>query len=494
MVDIDTFQRVPHVQPGVDATLNGILAAKLTNLMQTVASFGNNIPAVPGCVFMVRRDGQPFVSVAAGWARMPTGAPGSVTVDDHLPMSEETVVHIASMAKSICAVAVAALMDDWNNLFERLRHLPAPPTANPPAMIDPDTVPAAIRPLFEQPRLAMRIDGELMPRIPPRWRPWVVASANRPQAASIPPRHTYPFAAGLLISVLRLWDKLTPATPVLRLMHRRLVMEAHVAGLTVVSRADTNLLTLMDLLRHESGLREEDATDGNAAEPADGLASYPLWPRVINVLNDGRIQAAGYRNVNFSILGAVIEAVTEQRYTDWVRFRVLGDATRFPAIERRAVPRALAAKYYPDGFATLANPAATGVFHPDYTNWSANGGFYVTASEFTDWMYAVYAGLPVRGGTPIVSGGGRTLLFGADPIFSGGNRLSMVNTAGTAYYGFEKNGGTGVAGGSTNGNLKIFTPQHAGGPVYTAFVLMNGAAAAERFFDPLFAELMAHLP
>ena len=114
MIDIDTFQRVPHIS-ATDPQLNQILANKLADLMQTVASFNGNVPAVPGCVFMVRRDGEPFVSVSSGWARMPTGNPGSVTVDDHLPMSEETVVHIASMAKSICAVAVAALIDDFNN-------------------------------------------------------------------------------------------------------------------------------------------------------------------------------------------------------------------------------------------------------------------------------------------------------------------------------------------------------------------------------------------
>jgi CubicO group peptidase (beta-lactamase class C family) len=200
-----------------------------------------------------------------------------------------------------------------------------------------------------------------------------------------------------------------------------------------------------------------------------------------------------YRNVNYSILGAFIETVAEQRYADWVRFRVLGDAAEFPSIERRAVPHALAAKYYPDGFATRANPGRAGVLHPDYTNWSADGGFYVTASQFTDWMYAVYAGLRVRGGRPIVSSSGRTLLFGDRPIFSGGNRLAAANAAGTTYFGFEKNGGTGAAGGSTNGNLKIFTPRD-GGPVYTAFVLVNGSARAEDFFNPLFDELFARLP
>jgi CubicO group peptidase (beta-lactamase class C family) len=493
MPDRDRLAYIPRDHLPFHLPLTLALGLKLSGLMRTVTTPDGNKPAAPGCIFMVRRDGQPFVTLGRGWARLPIPGASAPPVDEHLPMTEDTVVHIASMAKPICAAAVVALMDDWNELKDGLANLPSPPTAEPPNPVDSSVVPPLLRPLFDDPRLAMRVDTASMQRIPAPWRPWVQAAADRERAHPSVPWRASPFQGGLLLSVLRVGGALDGDSLLMDLILPRLRAESAVTGAIVTSTARNLTTTLKTLLWHESGLRDESDTDGVAVEPEEGLAVYPLWQRVINVLGDGTPFEQTYRNSNYTILGAMIEAVTEVRYADWVRYRVIGDVARFPSIERRAAPHALAARYYGEDVGTGDPAALAGTYHSDYTNWGANGGFYVTAAQFTDWMYALYAGLQVRGGKAIVSAAGRDLLFGARPFFSGGSRLAGPSGGGTLYFGFEKNGGTGVNGGSCNGVLKIFTPQ-AGGPVYTAFLLANGPVKAEDLFNPMFDALMAELP
>jgi CubicO group peptidase (beta-lactamase class C family) len=505
MRDRDRLPQIPRDHLPFHLPLWMKLGSVLGKLMRTVTTEQGNKPCAPGVVFMVRRDGQPFVSLGYGWARIPM--PPATTpvppVDIALPMTEETVVQIASMAKPFCAAAVVALMDDWNEMRDGLANLPPPPTPAPPATIDPSVVPPLLRPLFDDPRYAARIDSASMQRIPDAWRPWVQAAADRERAHPFVPWRSDPFQGGLLLSVLRLGAPLTGDTKVIDLMKRRLRAESDAGG-EVLGDVNNLPTTLRELLMHRSGLREETELDGASQQPPEGYAVYPLWDRVILLLSDGPTDGLtsghprNYTNSNYSILGAMIEAVTEQRYTDWLRYRVIRDLARFPSIDRRAAPQALAARYYGEDVGTGDPAALRGTSFGDYTNWSADGGCYVTAAQFTDWMYALYAGLQLSDGKPLVSAAGHALLFGPEAWFVGGNLLHGPSAAGTLYDGFEHNGGAGTSAGTCSGIMKIFTPQAAagmqGGPVYTACLLANGPVVAENLFYPLFNALMEELP
>ena len=472
--------------------LPSVMAHRLRMLMHSVGTAEQgNVPPAPGCVFVVRRDGQPFISLGHGWARAPHGGAD----DDHLPMTENTVVQTASMSKPITATAVLAMFDDWAAMFEQLQALPPAPAALPSGD-DRTNLPAALLPISADGRVAARIVAEsLQHRFPGDWKALIVAAAQRFQADSAGPHSSYPLLEGLLMSVLRgfpnranAWLPADPNTIYVDLIDRRLRREAARLGLSVTYGGDLQLIAVSQFLKQASGMREEQEDDGPVSQPPDGgLATFDLWRRMISLLAGGSHHGGQYLNANYTALSALIEAVTELKYVDWVRYRVLND-TRFSMIGRRPEPNMLAAKYYGEDFENTP-----GVSFSDYTNWSGNGGWYVTAAQFTDWMHVLYSGAPYgHAGRPIVSDLNRGWLFEPGQAFTGGAVRSLIDAAGRHYQGYEHNGGAGVNGGSVSGKMSVIVPNRDG-HVYTAFLLANGPVIAESLFDPMIATLMANL-
>jgi CubicO group peptidase (beta-lactamase class C family) len=473
-----------------DLLLQTILANRLDELIFIKEGRGRVRPRVPGCVFMVRRDGEPLVSLGVGYARLPTAA--QPNDGDPLPMSENSVVHIASMSKSITAAAVLALFDDWAVMFDQLHALPPAPD-HLPTHAELAQLPAVLLPIFGNTWLARRITAEnLQSRFPQGWRALIEQAAMASPASG--PQFSYPLQQGLLLNVLRgapapanAWRPADAMTIYVDLMDRRLQQEAARLGMVLDYAAELHLLPISQFLRHDSGLREETLDDGPESEPVDGgLAIYDLWRRLISVLKDGgAFGGDAYKNSNYTALGALIEAMTELKYVDWVRYRVLND-TRFSLLGRRGEPDMLAAKYYGADFAGSA-----GVFHSDYTNWSGNGGWYATAAQITDWMHVLYTGAPYgHAGAPIVSANARSWLFGGEAF---GPQRPVTDASGRTYTCYEHNGGATVGGGATNGCMGIIAPNDAGKPVYTAFLLANGAIDGTSLYVQMVDTLMRYV-
>lgn len=449
-------------------------------------------PNAPGHVFLIRRDGAVWVDATQGLARVARAGLSARA------MTNDTIVHLASMSKPITATAFVAMLDDWAAIRDAVAALG---TVGAPTqkvrllyrlwifrVYREYDVPTVLLPLFtDRERARSFLDAGLPPAVGANIRTalehfvagWRVVS---PMPA-VAPGHF-----GLLRRVLDGVAVPNYADPFLPLIAARLAL-----GGSVGTNVDT--ITLDDLLRHRTDLTSRSPNPAlhtaaeiaavQSTEPEGGLATDPYWAwlRLLLAEPANQVGFTDYGNNNFRVLTAVIEACADTTFDDYVTRRLFFD-DRFSRIRRRVVEPGMGALYY-NG--TAPNWTRGGLLS-DYSNFGGHGGFYGTANQITDWLTALYTGETVArvgGDAPLISAIGLTNLFDTVGYFS----LGITNRAGPASAAtrFQHNGGTGNAVGAINGNLAIVvTPS---GVVHAALFVANGNVAADPPFEGAIAAL-----
>jgi len=374
----------------------------------------------PGVTYYVLRDGKPFVDASFGQARRNGAADGA------LKYSADTIVHLASVSKFICAVAVMRLIEDWNGIVADLR-----PTAKP-----------GFYKLAGEKRLP--IDDGLIKSV----------RRHQRQTISLDTRVYDLMKAHLDHAAIANYEMGYPGT-----------------GVTDI--------TLRQLLTHTSGIRDGKMfperlglTMGqiNNENDPSGKAFFDLR-RYISVLfsQDTADRVGSYSNDGYNVLGAFVQFLTGTPFEAWCRVKIF-PTKAFDDIARRPVDMGRAARYYErdaNGNFTVGN------HHPDYADFGACGGWYASASALCAWTHAVmskrsFGGTASASAATIPAGAGRrlrplpkvALLRLGRPILSEPNQLFELGLGfdgGSLDLGYlhgrAKNGGTGTPGGSTNCRL-----------------------------------------
>ena len=448
----------------------------------------------PGYVFMIRKDGAPFADATRGFARVAGPARA---------MTNNTIVHLASMSKPITATALVAMIDDWTAIRDAVAAIGQPgadmtgltlavpgPLKHQRPILHGVEVPAVLAPMFvDSATAASFLGGPLPESVGDAVRQGLQQVAQG--ALASPPPVVPPGHLGLLRRVLHGVAVPDYSSPFLPLIRARLEGRLSKKGAIAPGVEKT---TIEQLLIHQTVFVNADGSDRQldpslhspqaiaavqSSEPSGGLATYDYWGFMRLLLSEPYYHTAfrHYSNHNYTLLTMVIEACTETSFDHYVTQRLFADP-RFSHIRRRVVEPNLGALYYQG-----SRPNWTGgVLFSDYSNWPGNGGFYATASELTDWMHALFAGLTLTGNgddAPLITATGLSNLFGTRAFFSGGIATRDDGPAATRIC-FQHNGGTGGNGGSVNGNLAIFVPPD--GAVYSALFVANGNLDADRAF------------
>jgi CubicO group peptidase (beta-lactamase class C family) len=421
----------------------------------------------PGCQFVMRRDGELFADASIGWARAPWDDDGPVG------MTGEAIIHVASMAKPITATALFALIDDWNAVWNALQGPPPTLTTTFPPELRVPNLPPAILFALSSTKAAKQVVSAVGEQLSPAWLAvfQAVVAANVSSGMAAPPGPT-------VTDVVRL-GALDVSRPFLPLLQASLP-----AGTVVGAGVDS--VTLQQLLVHRSGLR--NGVPGVPTSIAQevtptGRAHFDVWAYLGLYLAQPADSVNDYRNDNYTILGAVVQALSRSTLTDFTRRRLLADP-RFATIDRHPTDPTRACRYYDAPHTELWWPP--GVYHPDYEEFGGAGGWYVSGSAFTDWMYVVASGTAI-GGKPLVSDSARQALFGDTGYFGGGDIHDDLGPVRL----YVKNGGTGVSGGSTNGFLGVAIGYD--GRIDTLFLCYNASGGADSAFWGVVNELRFEL-
>jgi CubicO group peptidase (beta-lactamase class C family) len=457
-------------------------------------------PRAPGWAYKLRRDGAAWADAPYGWARVPVSGSGG------LPMRNDTVIHVASMSKPVCATAFVAMLEDWRELANGVAGkgplaVPVSMTISvkgPFGVAIPQLVqvPRWLAPALSNPGAASQLmNAGLLNVVPPALRSNVVA-INSNQATAQPVFPVPPGYVGLL-------GKVVSGTPVpqytdkfLPLIRGKLQAKAASLGVSYAEGLHVSDVTIEQLVKHQSALRN-GITDPSLAtlipssvtvQPSDGShATCDIWSYLLAHVRQNADGSTGYKNDDHNFLGGIVEACVGASYDDYVYERLL-PGPRFGAL-RRYVTNPSGSAFYYNG---LGSSLSSGNPFPDYRGWGGAGGFYYTADQITDWLYALYSGAPVQrvtlsGATePLVSSAALNLLFGTTAYFSAGQRGTVASTWTT----YTHNGGTGVGSGSCSGDMGIAVSTT--GVVMTAFFCANGQAEANGPFDQALAEVIAH--
>ena len=375
---------------------------------------------VPGCVFYVTRNGRPFADGSFGDARRP-GSP-----DGQIAMSASSLVHIASIGKVICIVAILRLMQEWNRILGQ-------PAKSGEPKLDQTAHASGVALNFGTkvfPLLKSFLDGSLIASYP-----------------SFPGQNVRNITIGQLLG--------------------------HTSDLAQgYDDADLNGLPHDDVEHEPQG---EGTSHIDLPKAVTALLRHDAIPPVTDPPTPPNQYR--YNNAGYTVLGAVIEATTGAFYTDWVQQRLLSDP-RFADISRKVVDPLRSARYYQrDDNGVFSG----GVHHPNYTSWSADGGWYVSAAAFCEWVEAVMRKEPVDGW----------------PILDHPEVLLKNFNLGVAPYsvgrlrGFEKNGGATPGGGSTNCRFAYL--EGYGTERVCGFAEANANINANALLDVGFAALAEYL-
>jgi CubicO group peptidase (beta-lactamase class C family) len=441
----------------------------------------------PGYAYMVRRDGSPWLDVSRGLSVVAS------PTERARAMSRHTILHLASMSKSIAAAALAGMLDDWTALTASVAQIDDGTAPSTTLVLvrrflfwrrrRTITVPTVLAPLFFSDEAANFWTQGLLARLPAGVRDDLNSVITGQWSVESAPVAAMPGYVGLMRRALR-GDK-APAfdSPFLPLIRDRLVAGAKIG-------ADMDSVTLSDLLCHRTNLASYDWTKVPAweaaqvqpSEPADGsLAVCDYWGQTRLLLRrDAVVGGNTYLNENFVILTTVIEACTEELYDNYVKRRLFFDP-RFAHIRRHVADPGKGARYY------SGVPWTGGELLPDYSGWPASGGHYASVSQLTDWLHVLYSREPVAGaagGTaPLISAAAHDQLFTTGALFSAGN----FDRPSATTLGYSKNGGAGPNGGKVNGKMGIYVS--GSGAVYTIALVMNGSPGADPPFDTTVGEL-----
>jgi hypothetical protein len=457
---------------------------------------------VPGWTFLMRSGDAIWAEASGGWAQAPwdTGP---------VPFTIDTMAHIGSMSKPLAATGFMALMDDWNWLYSGLKALPPiqfNPTPPPPLPFTPPqtkyVVPDVLAPAFSNQAVAQQLLQRNIPsRIGGGWGAalsWFAQSGQYGNTTLTVPEQPPVAYASMMDRVLTINHALSPDNAFSPLILDSLETAANNLGVplqlgaNIAPKLNPSLppphgyypgITIRQLLTHTSPLRNTDtaAADAYNSQPCSTsttalpVATFDLWSYLVLYLKQDADQPSGYRDNNYRVVGAVITACTGMVYNDWALARLFYD-TRFNQIRRKPLDLTTAARYYStpalDSTGKLPNDVQYEGWLGDYTAWTADGGWYATARQITDWMFALYSSQPVaqpNGVRPLLSASSVASLFStADKFFCGGTYDALdagqVNS-------FRHNGELGWCNVGSNGKLSVLIGPN--GEVHTAFLNVN---------------------
>jgi CubicO group peptidase (beta-lactamase class C family) len=390
--------------------------------------------SLKGWIFYARKNKRPLAVAGHGKARR-------AAVDGLPPLNydENTLVHVASVSKLICAAAVLRLIEDWNEIFKQtavqpsgLRKYVGPPRPEDSFLIS----------RVEEVGRALSIDDRFYDLIEPFlvWRTSILPDILNPNHSSvtIEVRFTSPGVGVRDVTILEL------------LTHR--------SGLTG-QRRDEGLARMNAQYGFEN-------TDIFIEETSDNVCFFDMVKSCAVVCAaDVGPKDEIYSSYGFDLLTGFVQFNTGRNFEEWAKEKLLSHS-RFDDIAKRPVDPARAAYYYNSSDSS----SAPGVFHPDYRNFSSTGGYYTSARAICDWVEAVMTN-EVFGDRPILKDSAPILaaFLGCDPWGSG--PLS----------GLAKNGGTVVRGGHTIarvGWLRGYGQEHV-----AVFVHSNEQGSADPLLD-----------
>ncbi len=164
------FTPQPDEAPAVPAAAAGSPSALADQALRPLVP-----PNAPGHVFLVRKDGVPWANATRGLAR---AAAFGVSAR---AMTNDTIVHLASMSKPITATAVVAMLEDWAGIRDAVAAIGTPGaptvqlTVSIPGGLQPGTrnfqVPRVLAPLFaDRTRARSFVAGAWPPQVGAEFR------------------------------------------------------------------------------------------------------------------------------------------------------------------------------------------------------------------------------------------------------------------------------------------------------------------------------------
>lgn len=371
-----------------------------------------------GYVFSVRLNGQVYVDLAQGYAILP---PPGVPLEIGRPMTSDTDFYLWSCAKSVCHAALLAMIEDWTALSAGVRAGPGAPSTPVTFQRAGQTIAAQVpnwmMPAFSDPTTARQFltiaqpsisfdlqtivrgfaDGALTLVQPARQpqQPGFIGLLSR--AGSVPTNET-PFMSLIGKKLKDVADALVPPLPQPYPFGEPPPPQhggsAHGVGVPFpYSLGTPATFTLKQLITHETTLHLDTLSPNIVSEipsaayvqVAGEPASFDVWPYVVGITLDTWNPESGYNNNDYTVLGAVIAACTGMYYDDYVAARLCVDP-RFSTI-RSSPPGSSPTVYY-----ETAPDFGPGVLPCSYVhNANGAGSLFASASQFTDWMWAVYA-------------------------------------------------------------------------------------------------------
>ena len=173
---------------------------------------------------------------------------------------------------------------------------------------------------------------------------------------------------------------------ILRLVEQdRLSLDTRLGDIFSNAPSDKAGITVTQLLMHTSGLPDSLGADEEYISKTDYLA---LAFAAALLTRPGETEE--YSNVGYSVLGAIIEQITGQRYEAALRDLVLTPAG-VPGIGYMTGDRARNACGLLDGARWGSTRDYFGADEPSW-HLTGNGGLLATPEELTQWFDAVFAG------------------------------------------------------------------------------------------------------
>lgn len=486
----------------------------------------------PGWEYKARLNGADYADAPFGFAQT------AVPPKTGLAMTNDTIIHVASMSKPVCATAYVAMLDDWTDLANGVNgtgplaatiavaiHSGPPPTQPQPVSLAGTQVPLWLVPaLFSGPLAAALVKVGVLNIVPQGLKATVSAVASNTAWCSmvgvIPPigRGTsrapvvpaeiqpLPGYYGLLTLIIEGVVAPQPTEYFLLFTQGNLQAKAAALGVSYQVGEGMGSVTIGQLITHMSGIPNgflptnvnvmnpilvpwttfmQPANGGPVTvQPTNGgPVLFDIWAYLLAFVSQPANCQTGYKNDDYNILGQVIAACVGMDYDDYVYARLFSDP-QFGALRRYVTNAPNSAWYY-----TGAGPNFSGgIPFPNYLGFGACGGFYYTADQITQWMYTLYKGTSVQRATgagssgPLVSQAGHNMLFGTTGYFSAGNFPSAGNSAPlSGWITYPHNGGTQVGNGSCNGDMAVAVGPN--GDVVTAFFCANGSLNADVPFN-----------
>jgi CubicO group peptidase (beta-lactamase class C family) len=403
-----------------------ILNSKGVNILIDLSSVSRALKdkyedQVPGMIFCVLKDGELFEAAQFGKAREPDSP------ESWLEMNARNMMHGASVAKLLCAVAVLKLIEVWNQIYDGV---------NPSVTIDVDRVNSFGKKISLDTKIYDLVGQYLMPSV------FGIAPSNYPG------KNVNKITIGHLIN--------------------------HDSGLGFAPRGVYGNYNGISKEQFDNELYVEGGTsDGGKSFFDAQLATTNLF-----VADSVPLPIHDYRGENSIPLSFLIEIYTGMTNGDWMKEFVL-PRSDFSNIDRIPNSKNTLVRYYSGPrrrSEVVGGPMNNfdvyfdgGTLHPDYSSFPCVGGWYYSSIEVCHWLDAVMQGKLI---------GGTKILNDPDLLFDLKGAFQFESYSG--FNGFAKNGGTTVHGGSCNAKLGYFKKD---GSRFTVFMANNGSLGIEEPWD-----------